>query len=74
MEVPPAFFFENAPTDELTAGEGFAEEASTTLVMDFFSSAEGIQLNRAFSRIEDPKVRRKIVELIKALSPDDTDK
>jgi hypothetical protein len=42
--------------------------------MDFFSSAEGIQLNRAFSRIEDPKVRRKIVELIKALSPDDTDK
>jgi transcriptional regulator with XRE-family HTH domain len=74
MEVPPAFFFENAPTDELTAGEGFAEVASTTLVMDFFSSAEGIQLNRAFSRIEDPKVRRKIVELIKALSPDDTDK
>lgn len=45
-----------------------------TSVMDFCSSAEGIQLNRAFARINDPKVRRRIVELVKSLSPDDTDK
>ncbi|MCG8272926.1 helix-turn-helix transcriptional regulator [Aquamicrobium sp. NLF2-7] len=74
MEVPPAFFFENAPTDEATSGGGFAEDASMTSVMDFCSSAEGIQLNRAFARINDPKVRRRIVELVKSLSPDDTDK
>ena len=35
---------------------------------DFLSSSEGLQLNRAFVKIEDPKVRKKLVELAKALA------
>ncbi len=49
-----------------TAG-GFAEAESTNYVVDFLSSSEGLQLNRAFVKIKDPKVRRKIVEMVKAL-------
>ena len=50
-----------------------AEDASTSFVVDFLSSSEGLQLNRAFVKISDPKVRRKIVDLVKALSADDVD-
>ena len=58
LEVPVAFFFEDAPGK---SAQGLAEENSTTYVVDFLSSTEGLQLNRAFVRIADPKVRRKVI-------------
>ena len=67
LEVPVAFFFEDAPG----GGGGLAEESQTTYVVDFLSSTEGLQLNRAFVRIGDPKVRRKIIELVKTLADED---
>ncbi len=73
LEVPPAFFFENAPTDEHTPIGGLSEDSSMTSVMEFCSSSEGIQLNRAFVKIGDPKIRRRILELVKSLSDDDND-
>ncbi|MGO6903903.1 transcriptional regulator, partial [Rhizobium ruizarguesonis] len=42
--------------------------SSSNYVVDFLSSSEGLQLNRAFVKISDPKVRRKVVELVKALA------
>lgn len=69
LEVPVAFFFEDAPGK--AASEGLAEENSTTYVVDFLSSTEGLQLNRAFVRIADPKVRRKVIDLVKALANED---
>ena len=38
--------------------------------MEFCTSAEGLQLNRAFVKIGDAKVRRKIIELVKTLATD----
>ena len=66
LKVPVAFFFEDAPTENGAAVSGMAENSSS-YVIDFLSSSEGLQLNRAFMKIEDPKVRRKIVELVKTL-------
>lgn len=66
LEVPVAFFFEDAP-----GGNGLAEESPNTYVVDFLSSTEGLQLNRAFTRISDAKVRRKIIELVRALADDE---
>jgi transcriptional regulator with XRE-family HTH domain len=67
LNVPPAFFFEGAPA---SGGEtpGFAEESSSQFVVDFLSTAEGLHLNRAFARIKDPKVRKRVVELITTLA------
>lgn len=70
LNVPVAFFFEDAPSGTQTV-TGMGEENSTTYVVDFLSSSEGLQLNRAFVKIEDPKVRRKIVDLVKSLAADD---
>ena len=70
LEVSPGYFFEGAPSD--SAEPGFAEESSQSYVVDFLASTEGLQLNRAFLRVRDPKVRRRIVDLVIALaSPQD---
>ena len=70
LNVPVSFFFEDAPGDPSTGQPGASESSSSNYVVDFLSSSEGLQLNRAFVKIEDPKVRRKIVDLVKALAAD----
>lgn len=70
LKVPVAFFFEDAPGSPDDA-QGFAEEPRS-YVVDFLSSSEGLSLNRAFVRISDPKVRRKIVDLVQALAADES--
>jgi len=67
LNVPVSFFFEDAPGDQAGAS-GMAEASSSNYVVDFLSSSEGLQLNRAFVKISDPKVRRKLVDLVKALA------
>ncbi|MGO7357061.1 helix-turn-helix domain-containing protein [Rhizobium ruizarguesonis] len=67
LNVPVSFFFEDAP-GEHSAGGGGMEASNSNYVVDFLSSSEGLQLNRAFVKISDPKVRRKVVELVKALA------
>lgn len=68
LNVPPSFFFEGAPaTGGATAG-GFAEESSSQYVVDFLSTAEGLHLNRAFARIRDPKVRKRVLDLVTVLA------
>lgn len=69
LEVPVSFFFEEVPGASAT--EGFAENAISYI--DFCSSTEGVQLMRAFTHIKDPKVRRKIIDLAKALSNENTE-
>jgi len=73
LNVPPAFFFEDLPGQQAGAASGLAEDASTMSAMDFVTSSEGLQLNRAFVRISDPKVRRRIIDLVKSLGADGTD-
>ncbi len=70
LEVPPAFFFEGAPAP--ASGEAgamaFAEPSASSYVVDFLSTSEGLQLNRAFAMIRDPKVRKKIIDLVLSLA------
>ncbi len=68
LEVPPAFFFEGAPASG-DAISGFAEPESNAYVVDFLSTSEGLQLNRAFAAIKDAKVRKKILDLVESLAP-----
>jgi transcriptional regulator with XRE-family HTH domain len=75
LDVPPAFFFEGAPAFEVMApGDerlrigGVREDTSSAYISDFLSTAEGLHLNMAFTRIQDPKVRKRIVELVASLA------
>lgn len=47
---------------------GFSETTNEDNLVEFLNSREGIELNRAFLRIEDPKVRRAILELVRSLA------
>jgi transcriptional regulator with XRE-family HTH domain len=69
LNVPVSFFFEDQPNQG--GPGGFAEDASGAFSLDFIGTAEGLQLNRAFVKISDPKIRRRIIDLVKALGSDD---
>ena len=71
LKVPVSFFFEDAPGVDANTGKGLAEENSGGYVYDFLNSAEGLQLNRSFMKISDAKVRRKIIDLVKALASEE---
>jgi transcriptional regulator with XRE-family HTH domain len=73
LDVPPAFFFEGAPSFEAIANPepgrlGVAEDSNTPYIADFLATAEGLQLNMAFARIHDPKIRKRIVDLVSSLA------
>ncbi len=66
LNVPIQYFFEGI--EELTKAGGFAENDQTPLVYDFINSPDGVQLAAAFSRISDQKVRRQVLQLVRALA------
>jgi transcriptional regulator with XRE-family HTH domain len=66
LGVPVSFFFEGAPGGDATKS-GLSDSASSAYVVDFLSTTEGLQLNKAFVRIKDPKVRRRVVDLVATL-------
>ena len=63
LEVPVSYFFPDAVASQ---GNGLQEEGAT-FMMDFLSTTEGLELSRAFVRIRNPKVRRKVLELVRVL-------
>ena len=71
LQVPPSFFFEGAPTGEIDLRQGFSEGRSSAYVVDFLSTVEGLQLNKAFASIKDQKIRRRVVELVVAIASSD---
>jgi transcriptional regulator with XRE-family HTH domain len=75
LGVPVQFFYDDAPPGmhEMAAqpahlahaGPGMSERGSESYIVEFLSTREGLELNRAFNRISDARVRRSIVELVR---------
>ncbi len=70
LDVPVGYFFEDAfansaPSNQL---QGLREPEQEAVLLDFLNSREGLDLNRAFAKIHDPKVRRRVIDLVRALS------
>jgi transcriptional regulator with XRE-family HTH domain len=62
LMVPPEFFFHPDPIRTIvSASENLA------VIQEFTSSPEGIALSRAFLKIQDPEIRRRIVHLVEEL-------
>ncbi|MCW2315808.1 Transcriptional regulator, contains XRE-family HTH domain [Rhodoblastus acidophilus] len=69
LSIPLAYFFKGAPVSEGAGNAGFAEASPDEgFASDFVMTAEGLSLNRAFARITDAKVRKRIVDLIVTLA------
>jgi transcriptional regulator with XRE-family HTH domain len=71
LQVPVPFFFEGAPGSiSRPAAEASADVPSPSFVSDFLATSEGLDLVRAFTCIEDAKLRRAIVRLVEQIAPD----
>ena len=75
LGVPVQFFYEDAPVAEgrMMSAPGFAEHSNENYIVDFLNSREGLELNRAFLRVADPKVRRAVIDLLKSLAKDEAE-
>ena len=68
LGVPIDYFYEGVNGASENA-PGFAEPGGgSPPVMEFLSSGEGLQLSLAFMKIKDPKVRKRVLDLVKSLS------
>ncbi len=70
LSVPIAFFFEEMPRALAAAGakaRGFSD-ASVTFEADPMASRETAEVIRAYYRIEDPKQRRRVLELLRSMA------
>lgn len=67
LGVPVGFFFEGAPVPDGSA-KGFSEAASPAYVSDFLATSDGLALTKAFMKVTDSKVRRRIVDLVEAMA------
>jgi len=74
LQVPVAFFFEGAPVLAEGAASESAEGApSPSYVSDFLATSDGLSLTKAFMRIPDAKLRRRIVDLVQQIAGGDTE-
>ena len=72
LQVPVSFFFEGAPTVPLSSRpEGMAEAPSPAYVSDFLATSDGLALTKAFTKIADSKLRRRIVDLVEQIASSD---
>jgi transcriptional regulator with XRE-family HTH domain len=74
LGVPVQFFYDEAPAGTYGATvpmAGFADQPGESYVVEFLGSRDGLELNKAFARIKDPKVRRSIVDLARSLAGED---
>jgi transcriptional regulator with XRE-family HTH domain len=68
LQVPVAFFFEGAPNLSTSHGDGMKEAPSPAYVSDFLATSEGLALTKAFMRIKEAKLRRRIVDLVEEIA------
>jgi transcriptional regulator with XRE-family HTH domain len=69
LQVPVSFFFEGAPNaGPGTRVEGMSEAPSPAYVSDFLATSDGLALTKAFMRIGDSKLRRRIVDLVEQIA------
>lgn len=70
LQVPVSFFFEGAPhLPGQTSGLG--EAPSPAYVSDFLATSDGLSLTKAFMRIKNGKLRRRIVDLVEQIAGDE---
>lgn len=66
LDVPISAFFDGlSPT---RAPGGVSENPSESFVHDVLATPEGLQLVSLFAAIESPRVRKRVVELVRAIA------
>jgi transcriptional regulator with XRE-family HTH domain len=67
LQVPVTFFFEGAPQTSAAPSAASERQLSPNRITDFMATREGLSLARAFMRISDVQLRRRIVNLVEEI-------
>ena len=67
LDVPVAFFFDEMAQGVATSAKGVAEKEQKSFEPDRLATRETLELVRAYYRIKDEKVRKRVFELVKAI-------
>lgn len=67
LDVPVSFFFDDMAEATANRTSGMSEEGSQTFEVDKLSRRETLELVRAYYKIAEPNVRKKIFEMVKAV-------
>ena len=70
LSVPVAFFFEGL-TDPVSGG--VAEQGADAILHDFLMTSEGVELASLFPMIRRPRIRRRILDLVRAMAEEEAD-
>jgi len=65
LDVPISYFFPDSPPQDGQAG---MQEDGAAYLTDFMTTSDGLELGRHFTRIQDIKTRRKLIELVRAIA------
>ena len=70
LGVPVSWFFEDAPSERRSAGASASasREARNAAVADPMGASETVKLVRAYYQISDPRVRKKILGVIRSVA------
>jgi transcriptional regulator with XRE-family HTH domain len=67
LDVPVSFFFDEMLPETTRKAEGMADDNDQVFEVDKLSRRETLELVRAYYKITDPTVRKKIFEMVKAV-------
>ncbi len=68
LDVPISYFFDGYTGDGEVPATGLAEPSAPAFEHEQLSRKESIDLLKAYYEIEDPKLRRKVIDLIRTLA------
>lgn len=68
LDVPVSFFFDDMPAEVTGKAVGMSEGGKQSFEVGQLSRRETLELVRAYYKIKDPLVRKKLFEMVKALA------
>jgi transcriptional regulator with XRE-family HTH domain len=67
LDVPVSFFFDDMAQEIAVGQPGFAEAAQVSFDQDNLAKRETLELVRAYYKIKDTPVRKRLFDLVKAI-------
>jgi len=67
LDVPVSFFFDDMAPEIADGQRGFAEAAQANFDQDDLAKRETLELVRAYYKIKDAAVRKRLFDLVKAI-------
>jgi transcriptional regulator with XRE-family HTH domain len=68
LRVPVGYFYDGIDDDGARSmangGDGMQDNPPVSPLMEFMSSGAGVELNQAFLRIDDDKIRRRLLAMV----------